>query len=661
MPRKIITYDDYEDEFEDYDDYGWEEEEEVEKKKPAARREEPQPEADGGLEWPSLPIANQDQAEDFGASARWEPSGLNLGIAPSSAIVWRCPVCTYDNPPTYLACDVCGEVRREAEAEVPHQTAYSDWTAEADSFGFNPAPAAVKGAPQRRAVNLKLSGTGRIAEKSTILISSLGEGAHANGSNDQARSGSAVAAGSDKGKGKAASEWDDDVAWTEREDGEGDGADVDRAADGIGRLSTSGREGDGAKLQVAAAQKGLPLEKYKPEGWILEGRAAEKGLLHLVVVGHVDAGKSTLMGHLLHRLGNVSNKEMHKNTKESKEKGKGSFAFAWVLDESAEERARGVTMSVAVAHFKTPRLQVVLLDAPGHQDFVPKMIAGAAQADAAVLVIDAAPGALLSGLEGARGSHGGGQTREHAQLVRSLGVEDLIVAVNKMDIVDYAEEEYEEIKGVLAPFLKQCGFRDGKVTWVPLSGLDGQNLAEGPTDPRFKKWWEGPCLLEAIDSCATPVRQVDRPLRLVIAESLRSRSLGQAAVSGKLEGGGFKPGGKVLVKPIGELATVKVIERNGSAVPEARAGDSVDVGLLGCDPAILVAGGVLCHVDYPVPVVTRFEAQIRTLGISRPLLKGTQVRYCNEGTMRHALCKTHVRIFKLRFKDTVPVDEVENT
>lgn len=190
------------------------------------------------------------------------------------------------------------------------------------------------------------------------------------------------------------------------------------------------------------------------------------------------------MGHLLQLLGHVSAKEMHRHTKESREKGKSSFAYAWVLDEGAEERARGVTMSVAVAHFETQSKQVVLLDAPGHRDFVPAMISGAAQADAAVLVVDAAPGALAAGMEG-RGPGDVGQTREHAQLARSLGVEQLLVAVNKMDVVGYEQGEFEAVRAALGPPLRVWGFRDAAVRWLPLSGLEGQNLTEPASDPRL--------------------------------------------------------------------------------------------------------------------------------------------------------------------------------
>lgn len=319
----------------------------------------------------------------------------------------------------------------------------------------------------------------------------------------------------------------------------------------------------------------------------------------------------------------VSQKEMHKNEKQSKEQGKGSFAYAWVLDEGSEERARGVTMTVAVAHFETPQKRIILLDAPGHKDFVPNMISGASQADAAILVVDATPGGFEAGMEGQGGQ--GGQTKEHAQLARSLGVEQLIVAVNKMDAIGYDQERFAEIQAGLAPFLRQCGFKDSAVRWLPVSGLAGENLTETPKAAEFAAWYKGPHLLAAVDSFQAPVRLVAKPLRFVVAEVFKTRTLGSAAIGGKLEGGALKQGSKVLVMPAGEVATVKGVERNGEAATGAAAGDSVDVGLTGIEPNVLFAGSVLCHPDYPVPTATKVEVRLLTLNIVMPLLRGASL------------------------------------
>ncbi|XP_074557035.1 LOW QUALITY PROTEIN: uncharacterized protein LOC141813021, partial [Curcuma longa] len=225
--------------------------------------------------------------------------------------------------------------------------------------------------------------------------------------------------------------------------------------------------------------------KYQPEEWMLIEK--EPGILkqlNLAIVGHVDSGKSTLSGRLLHLLGKVSKKEMHKYEKESKEKGKGSFAYAWAMDESTEERERGVTMTVAVAYFDSKKYHVVLLDSSGHKDFVPNMISGVAQADAAILVVDASTGSFEAGMDG----YCIGQTREHAQLVRSFGVEQIIVAVNKMDVVGYSKERFDFIKSQLGAFLRSCGFKDSSIIWVPLSAVENQNLVTTSTDIRLSSW-----------------------------------------------------------------------------------------------------------------------------------------------------------------------------
>lgn len=164
--------------------------------------------------------------------------------------------------------------------------------------------------------------------------------------------------------------------------------------------------------------------------------------------------------------------------------GKGSFAYAWALDESSEERERGITMTVAVAYFDTKKYHVVVLDSPGHKDFIPNMISGATQADAAVLVIDASLGAFEAGMDG-----GKGQTREHAQLIRSFGVDHVIVAVNKMDAVSYSKDRFDFIRHQLGMFLRSCGFKDSSLSWIPLSAMENQNLVASPSDAHFKNWY----------------------------------------------------------------------------------------------------------------------------------------------------------------------------
>ncbi|XP_023932313.1 HBS1-like protein [Lingula anatina] len=223
----------------------------------------------------------------------------------------------------------------------------------------------------------------------------------------------------------------------------------------------------------------------------IEKRKTGKELLNLVVIGHVDAGKSTLMGHLLYQLGFVNKKLMHKYEQDSKKIGKASFAYAWVLDETEEERSRGVTMDIAQTRFETDNRIVTLLDAPGHKDFIPNMITGAAQADVAIMVVNATKGEFETGFEA------GGQTREHALLVRSLGVSQLAVVVNKMDTIEWSRKRFDEVTQKMKQFLKQAGFKEAELSFIPCSGLGGENLTR-VTEAKLQEWYKGPTLLEQI-------------------------------------------------------------------------------------------------------------------------------------------------------------------
>ncbi|ONM12089.1 HBS1-like protein isoform X4 [Zea mays] len=385
-------------------------------------------------------------------------------------------------------------------------------------------------------------------------------------------------------------------------------------------------------------KKTASVSHYKPEPWMLQSENQEiRNQLSLAIVGHVDSGKSTLCGRLRHALGLISKKQMHKYEKEAKEKGKGSFAYAWAMDESSDERERGITMTVAVAYFNSEKYRVVLLDSPGHKDFVPNMISGATQADAAILVVDASIGSFEAGM----GVNGIGQTKEHSQLVRSFGVENLIVAVNKMDGVEYSKERFQSVKSQLGVFLRSCGYKDSSVTWVPLSAMANENLVTACSDTRLLSWYNGGCLLQAIDSLPPPRRDVSSPLRLPICDVIASHTLGQVAVCGKVESGGIRTGCKVLVMPSGDIATVKTMERDSSTCSLARAGDNVAVGLHGVDPGHIAAGGVLCHPDFPVRVACHLELKILVLEITVPILVGLEF----ELHIRHA--KSSARLVRI--------------
>ncbi|XP_027348651.1 HBS1-like protein isoform X2 [Abrus precatorius] len=362
---------------------------------------------------------------------------------------------------------------------------------------------------------------------------------------------------------------------------------------------------------------------YKLEKWMLPQQAEDTlTQLNLAIVGHVDSGKSTLSGRLLHLLGRISQKEMHKYEKEAKLQGKGSFAYAWALDESSEERERGITMTVAVAYFDTKKYHVVVLDSPGHKDFVPNMISGATQADAAILVIDASLGSFEAGMDGSKG-----QTREHAQLIRSFGVDQVIVAVNKMDAVAYSKDRFDFIRQQLGVFLRSCGFKDSSLSWIPMSAMENQNLVASPSDAHFKSWCSGPYLLDAIDSLQPPTREFSKPLLMPICDVIKSTTLGQVSACGKLEAGALRSGSKVLVMPSAVVGTVRSLERDSNSCTVARAGDNVAVTLQGVDGSHVMAGGVLCHPDFPVVVAKHLELKVLVLDGASPILVGAQLEF----------------------------------
>lgn len=383
---------------------------------------------------------------------------------------------------------------------------------------------------------------------------------------------------------------------------------TDSAADLSGRSSPSlSKSGSRARLERVDAKK-----EYEKR------RATGKDLINLVVIGHVDAGKSTLMGHLLYKVGAVSQKQMHKYEQESRKIGKASFMYAWVLDETEEERARGVTMDVAQTSFETPTKTVNVLDAPGHKDFIPNMITGAAQADSALLVVNATSGEFETGFEA------GGQTREHAMLAKSLGVSQLIVAVNKMDTVSWSEDRYNEIVKKLQAFLKQTAFREADVTYVPCSGLTGLNLAALPTNLKEFSWYKGECLLKEIEKLRPPERQIDKPFRLCVHDIFKGIG-GGFSLAGQVEAGDVQPNDRILIMPAAEPAIVKTVLIDEAPVSCALAGDSVTLLVSGVDVNKIQIGNILCDVLKPTPTAMRIRARVVIFNIGVPITRGFPV------------------------------------
>lgn len=393
-------------------------------------------------------------------------------------------------------------------------------------------------------------------------------------------------------------------------------------------------ESDGPTSAKTPKSKGKELIDVKAE---LKKRGEGKQMINLVVIGHVDAGKSTLMGHLLYNLGNVSKKVMHKNEMESKKSGKGSFAFAWVLDETEEERTRGVTIDIAMTVFETSSKIVTLMDAPGHRDFIPNMIQGTAQADVAILVVDSRPGEFEAGFEA------GGQTREHAILARSLGVGQLVVAVNKMDSIEWSKERYNAIVIKLKTFLtKQAGFRESDVYYLPCSGLSGENLTEKAKESSLTAWYKKECLVELIDMFRTPERPVDKPFRCCISDVYKGQ--GSTSIAGKVETGYVQNGARIIVMPAGECGIIKGLQSRDEPICFAAAGDHLTGAIHGVDISHLSVGSIICDADNPIKTTTHVATRIVVFENQIPITKGFMVVFHSQNLTEPATVSKLVSI-----------------
>ena len=354
----------------------------------------------------------------------------------------------------------------------------------------------------------------------------------------------------------------------------------------------------------------------------------QQSRLSMVVLGHVDAGKSTLMGQVLLQLGHVPLRTVTKYQAQAAEVGKASFALAWVMDEDSAERERGVTMDVATKKLSTLHHDITVLDAPGHADFVPSMITGAAAADVGLLVIAAARGEFETGF------HGGGQTREHVILARGLGVSQLIVAVNKLDLCDWSEARLEEIERQLKPFLIKSGFLPKRITFVPISGLDGTNVKEkAGVDVALSEWYQGPTLLAAMDAFLPAQRKWDKPLRIIVSDVYSEGNKG-VTVKCRIAQGVVQVNDKIAVLPIGDDASVNKIEHGlttGSSIHRfkyAMAGDCVEIVLLGIDIARVSAGSIFCHPQQELrpPMTRRVICKVLIMDDLRvPIIRGASV------------------------------------
>jgi elongation factor 1-alpha len=328
----------------------------------------------------------------------------------------------------------------------------------------------------------------------------------------------------------------------------------------------------------------------------------EKPHLNLVIMGHVDHGKSTTTGHLLYLAGVVDERTVKQYEEEARKMGKETFKYAWILDNLKEERERGLTIDLRFLKFETKKYYFTIIDAPGHRDFVKNMITGASQADGAILFVSAKRGEFEAGIGP------GGQTREHAFLAFTLGVNQLVVAINKMDdpTVNWSEERYNEVKNEVARMLKMVGYKVEKIPFVPTSGWTGDNLVK-PSDKM--PWYKGPTLLEALDTFEVPPKPLDKPLRIPIQDVYSITGVGTVPV-GRVETGVLKEGDMVIFMPANKQGEVKSIEMHHTRIPRAEPGDNIGFNVRGIAKTDIRRGDVCGHVNNPPTVAREFIGQI---------------------------------------------------
>ncbi len=324
--------------------------------------------------------------------------------------------------------------------------------------------------------------------------------------------------------------------------------------------------------------------------------AADKPHMNLAVIGHIDHGKSTFVGRLMFDAGAVPPHLIEKYKEEAKQKGKESFAFAWVMDSLKEERERGITIDIGHKRFDTDKYYFTVVDCPGHRDFVKNMITGASQADAAVLVV-AAPDGVMA------------QTKEHIFLSRTLGINQLIVAVNKMDAVEYSEKRYNEVVEQVSGILKMIGFKPKEIPFIPITAFYGDNVSK-PSDKT--PWYKGPVIMEALNNLKLPEKPSNLPLRIPVEDAYTISGIGTVPV-GRVETGVMKKGDKVVFMPGGAGGEVKSIEMHHEEIPQALPGDNIGWNVRGIGKNDVRRGDVCGHVDNPPKVADEFVGQIVVL------------------------------------------------
>jgi elongation factor 1-alpha len=368
----------------------------------------------------------------------------------------------------------------------------------------------------------------------------------------------------------------------------------------------------------------------------------EKIHVNIVVIGHVDSGKSTTTGHLIYKCGGIDKRTIEKFEKEAQEMGKGSFKYAWVLDKLKAERERGITIDIALWKFETAKYYVTIIDAPGHRDFIKNMITGTSQADCAVLVVACGTGEFEAGISK------NGQTREHALLAYTLGVKQMIVACNKMDTTEppYSEARFTEVVTEVSNYIKKIGYNPKTVPFIPISGWHGDNMLEASTNMPWYKGWaierkegnsKGMTLLEGLDTILPPTRPTEKALRLPLQDVYKIGGIGTVPV-GRVETGIMKPGMVVTFAPQQLSTEVKSVEMHHEALTEAVPGDNVGFNIKNVSVKEVRRGNVCGDSKNDCPRGARtFNAQVIILNHPGQISAGyTPVLDCHTA---HIACK----------------------
>lgn len=337
--------------------------------------------------------------------------------------------------------------------------------------------------------------------------------------------------------------------------------------------------------------------------------AKEKPVINVAFVGHVDHGKSTTIGRLMFDSGKLPAQELEKLRELAKEHGKVGFEFAYVMDRFKEERQRGVTIDLSYQKLPTQKYEVTIIDAPGHKDFIKNMITGASQADAAFLTVAAAEGVQP-------------QTKEHAWLLRTMGVGQIAVLVNKMDTVNWKEDAYKKVVADVSVILKQAGYKTDTMTFIPASGFKGDNVVKRSEN---MPWYKGPTIMEQLDLFAPPEKPTNLPLRMPLQDVYEITGIGTVPV-GKIETGVMKIGQKVIILPgrtgTGIPGEVKTIEMHHEQMQQAEAGDNVGINVRGIGKKDVARGDVICDAAQPATIAAEFIAQVAIISHPTVIAKG---------------------------------------